>query len=253
MLDVSRVEITKLDAASYRSYRAASGAMVMTMLKQPGGLDSMQKMLEELSFFDGDMSNLLKRHFSEMNKGVEGERIAWLLQLNTMALKPVTESFSIIETERELSELLLFRVFDEDEVEQVYALQEFEKLMKLGEETRKVVISGAMLRLTRLQNRCFPIYRPMLFQYATILNSLSQGETKGVENIIRNLGNERALKRQAAIRARDYMDWYVLNHSDQLQGNYQSFNIIKNGLLQQNQEKDVMDTYLDKMDAFFAE
>ena len=257
LLGVKRAEVERMDAISYRTYRAAAGAMVMALFEQKGGLKGIKSLLSELSFFEGDMRNLLKRHFPEMNKGGKGERIAWLIQLNTMAMAPLSERYSILETEVKLSEVLRLRVLDEDGVQQVFAMEDLEAFLKMEPERRKAAVNLASKRLVQLQFRCYPLYESMLSSYATHLNALSAEPTeKQVELLTREIENkadERSLIRSAAIRARDYMDWYVIQHAYSVEGDYSKFDKLEKELEKEWRLKKPsrLDTYLDRLDAFY--
>ncbi len=252
LLEVQRQELEKMDAASVNSYRAASGAMVMALLNHPDGLEKMRDMLEELSLFQGDIRNLLKRYFPEVNKGKNGLRVAWLLQLNEMSMAPLTDSLTILETEKRIDEALEFRYLNDEGVQQVLGITDFEALAKVDDLKRRSAVALASKKLVQLNYRCFPLYRPMLFRYGTILNALSQGATKGVGEAIHVIAQERGLQEQAALRARDYLDWFSIDTASSVAGDFKGFdklNSVKGAAPGQNK---TMGGYLDRLEKLYS-
>ena len=60
-----------MDPISKAAFQTSSGALVMSLLEQEGGQESMRSMLSELSTFEGDEVALLRKHFPGMNLGPE--------------------------------------------------------------------------------------------------------------------------------------------------------------------------------------
>ena len=180
----------------------------------------MADFLNEISFFEGETSNILKRHFPQVNRGKHGIRIAWLLQLAEMSMKPLSDSMGMIETEERLADVTVLRVNDEEGNIQLISLTDTDAIKALDEEVRKEAIIAASKKLVQLDQRCFPIYRPMLYSYGLVFNGISQGEIDSVTPMIKNLAEDRTLRKNAALRARDYMDWYMLQSADEVVGKF---------------------------------
>lgn len=244
--------VKTMDDATRKAYIAASGGLVMSLLKQENGKESMRGVLGEVATYEGDMNDLLKRHFPAVNKSVQGIRIAWLLQLSQMAMKPLTDSYSILETEKKLEEALVFRFSENETSFRELRLEHYEEIAKLEDDIRKPLIKNIARKLVNLNNRAYPEYRPIIIAYATLLNALNEGKTKEMQTVIKNLAFDRSNRKKAAIAARDFTDWYVLNHSTQVHANYQAFTRLQQQFEKEQEKanKDAISTYLDILEKF---
>jgi hypothetical protein len=249
IFDMTREQIAELDKASFRSYRAACGSFVLALLNQKKGAEHFKKLLNEAALFHGDDRNLLKQHFPDLNKGKHGVRVAWLLQLAQMGVAKMTDILTILETEKMLNLALEFRLMEKDGALLSYSLEDFEKLANLEESSRRLLFSSTAAKLVQLENRCFPLYKEILYSYGTVINALSHGSVKGVAPVVSRLAEERKLMLDAAERARDYLDWYTIQNASDVKAD---FSALKMSPVPVAKNRDVLGKYLDLIDSFYA-
>jgi len=218
----------------------------MALLEQKDGEESMISLLNQLALFQGEAENALREHFPQLNRGTNGTRVAWLLQLATMSVPKLSDVMSILETEQKLTEALTFSVVVNEEVVEL-TIDDFETIATLEEQQRQILLDKVKRNLITIERRCFPFFREMLASYGRILVTLSKGETTEVATLVAGLKKERQLQKNAATQARDYMDWFEINQSNDVVGEYQR-------LLGTNKvklEKDQLSEYVETLDNLF--
>lgn len=252
LLDTKTSDIEQMDDATKKAYTAAAGGLVMSLLQQDGGLEGVKSMLEEIATYQGDSNDLLKRHFPQMSASKNGIRIAWLLQLSEMAMKPLTDSYTILETEKELDKALNFSYQNEEGENIDLNIENVEEIIGMKEEPRQQLMKLVAKKLVVLNNKAYPEYRPILFAYATAINALSAGKKDGVETMLANLSFDRKNRKQAALTARNYTDWYIVNHATEASADYSIFDKIEKQFENNNSSKSKteMSKYLDVIERF---
>ncbi len=201
-----------LDATSYAAYRISCGALVLCMLNQDNGAESMKNMLDQAILGNDNPKQLITRHFPQLNITPSSLHKWWTLQLSRMAETPVTESLTIQETEGHLKESLVLVQYDEESGRAVtFLLDDLDRALSLPDLNRQLAqVSNSLINLSR---NSFPTYRPIIIEYAKIVLQIRAGKLKkeAALKTIRELKSLRELSMKTALRVRDYMDWYELN------------------------------------------
>lgn len=234
--DMKREEVDKLDDATRKSYQAACGALMMSLIQQPDGKKGADLMLKELSFFQGDVRSIIQRYFPNVNKGKNGIRVSWMLQLAFMGANKLTESMDILESDKRLSELLNFQWKNEDGELVEVGIEGFGLLKDLEEQSRETIVVSVRNKLLNLKLRCFPTYREIIGGYEAAFGVLTDTPGKGrkavlkykkqlaeKESIVRNITEKRKLAVSAAKRSRDYLDWYAIHGDFEVKGDFSGF------------------------------
>ncbi len=202
----------KLDATSYVAYQTTCGALVLCLLNQEHGAESMKNLLDRAILGDEEPKRLISRHFPQLNITPSSLHKWWTLQLSRMADTPVTESLTLTETEGHLKESLLLVQYDPASGRAVtFPLDDLDRALTLPDLNRQLTqISNSLVNLSR---NAFPSYRPIIIEYAKIVlqiraNKLNKEEATAT---IKELQEVRDLSMKTARRVRDYLDWYELN------------------------------------------
>lgn len=261
--DLDETEIRNLDLVGRNAYRAACGALLMSLTNQPNGKESMQEMLAEISVFQGDAKSIIRRYFPRVNQGKNGIRVAWLLELTLMGTPKMTDTLDILETEKQLESILNFQWENEEGDLVEIGIEGFELVAVLPTEKRELVVKEVLPKIYKLENRCFPLYRPMLLAYNRSLNLLLKTPEKGLLkkkkrkaqisqsiNILKNISKERELYLRAASRARDFMDWYAIHDSKRISYDFSSKE-EKEELNNVSGANSPLKEYLDKLDSLY--
>ena len=237
------------------TFRAISGAIVNSLLRQPDGKSGMSSYLAEFATFKGEYENLLRRHFSGMNKS-SNSLGKWVnLELLELATARVTQVHSMLETESRLDGLLKLRYRDIDGSALRAGIDDYEQVLKREPSERIEAVAAARAELERLSYRCFPTYRPIFNEYDIILRDIVKGEDKDISSRLAKLIDVRMRMKAAAIRSRDYLDWYYITQSSDLSGTFTKYRVLREALKKEElraSPDDATSHYLDQVQKIYG-
>ncbi|PQJ27376.1 hypothetical protein [Rubritalea profundi] len=251
VLSASGRDVRAFDATSETFFRAASAALVMSLLRQDGGRDSMRAFLSEVVLFDGEMDILLRKHFPPLSIGANAMQKVWSLQVAEMAAPKLVENLSIAETDQRLTEMLVLNIADGNGDAQLVPFEDF-KILDGMTVAEKVQATEAMRQgVVQLSNRCHPIYRPLLLEYTMLASEMCQGELKNISGRLPLLAGERLKMVLADERVHDYLDWYQITRAHEVTGDFSGYMKLKERLAMEREERkdEVIDPYLDRVQA----
>lgn len=252
IMQVKRLE--GMDPISEAAFQASSGALVMSLLEQDGGQESMRLMLREMSTFEGDQVALVRKHFPGMNLGPESLSKWWALQLAQMAEKPFPYVLNINETERQLREILKVCFNDSTGSLITIGAHEFRDLLALPITEREACILPVAERLRQFFYRAFPAHRPILREYLLLLGEIVSDKDKQIAERLQNLQAERDRLAALGNRTRDYLEWYRITSSQELTGEFDSFIDLKSRLeVMSGKNEGPIGVYMDSMQRLFSE
>jgi hypothetical protein len=226
---------------------------MMALIEQPDGKAGFRAFLAELAAFQGEMPSLLRKHFPDLNLSEKSLEKWWALQLANKGTAPLTESLSVIQTERGLEEALRLRYKDEAGVLKEITLAEWQSLAELEQPERIEAVRLAQDDLLRLSYRSFPSYRVLLLEYQALLSDFAKGNTKGMAESLQALTETRASMVAKAERARDFMDWFEITRARETSGVFDDYLSLKERLKSRpNTRTDSLSKYLDRLDPLFT-
>lgn len=212
-----------LDASSRLVYNASCGVLIMSLLNQKGGKDALLSLLDQAVLGEGDLREIIERNFQSFRLNDAALHKWWALQLAQLSTPKVTESLSPTETEKRLTEALLFIHYDEDtQTPLPISLDDVEAAVSLPDwqaQSRRVLD-----QLVHLSIRCFPGYRPIIAEYCRMIAALQNGMS--AENAIQMVAPLIELREAyitASLRARDYLDWYEITHLGNRSASFSSY------------------------------
>ena len=252
---VSIAEPEKLDAASRQVYEVSCGVMLMSLIAREGGLDQLKNLLSNAATADSSPAETIAEHFHEL--GVDSSLLNkwWAIELANLALPRASEAMTPMETEKMLQDALTIMYFDPEteiprpvSVDDAYALLELPNWRKL--------VQPAIARLVSLSYTCFPGYRSIITEYCRVLGQLAEGaHPDEVQNILGPLQELRRAYYSAAIRGRDYLDWFEINFTGKDRG--RSFDSYLETMQMLRSEAPGPDTamsrYLDDIEALYTQ
>ena len=237
------------------AFRAISGAIVNSLLRQPDGKSGMSTYLADFATFKGEYENLLRRHFSGMNKS-SNSLGKWVnLELLELATARVTQVHSMLETESRLDGLLKLRYRDLDGAALSVGIDDYDQVLPLEPSERIEAVAAARAELERLSYRCFPTYRPIFNEYDIILRDIVKGEDKDISSRLAKLIDVRMRMKAAAIRSRDYLDWYYITQSSDLSGTFTKYRALIEALKKEElraSPDDATSHYLDQVQKIYG-
>ncbi|MBR1982589.1 MAG: hypothetical protein IKA23_07550 [Akkermansia sp.] len=252
---VSIEQPEKLDAASRQIYEVSCGVLLMSLIDREGGLEQLKNLLDAAATADGSPVETITEHFHEL--GVDNTLLNkwWAIELANLALPRTTEAMAPLETEKMLQEALTIMYFDpETEIpcpvllDDVYTLVELPNWRKLA--------TPAIERLVALSHTCFPGYRPIITEYCRVISQLSNGaHPDEVQNALGPIQELRRAYYSAAIRGRDYLDWFEITFTGAERGrSFDSYLETMQMLRQDSPGPDTqMSRYLDDIEALYQQ
>ena len=249
MISIEKPE--ELDAASRQVYEVSCGVLLMSLIEREGGIDQLKNLLSSAATADGTPVETITEHFHEL--GVDSTLLNkwWAIQLANLAMPRATDSMAPLETEKLLQEALTLMYFDPVteiprpvELDDAYALAELPNWQKQ--------VQPNIARLVSLSHTCFPGYRPIITEYCRILGHMINGAAP--DEVQSSLGPLQELRRAyytAAIRGRDYLDWFEITFTGKERGrSFDSYLETMQMLRREDPGPDTpMSRYLDDIEA----
>lgn len=252
IFSLSEAGYASIDAVSRAAFRVSSGALVMALLEQPDGKEGFRSFLADLASYQGEMPTLLRRHFPDLNLSATSLEKWWKLQLANKGEAPLSESLSVVQTERALDEALRLRLHDAEGGLLELPVSEWEIIAGLPVAERAEAVRLAQDGLLRLSYRSFPSYRTLLLEYQALLLDLVKGSTEESAKTLATLAETRRTMVSKTERARDFMDWFEITRARETSGAFDDYLNLKERLKSQpNTRKDGMSGYLDRLDPLF--
>ena len=254
VLDTTVRDLGEFDMINRTFFRAASCSLVMSLLRQDGGQESMLGFLSEVVLFEGEIDILLRKYFPSLSIGANAMQKTWSLQIAEMAAPKLVEILNITKSDQRLTELLMLNVSDENGDAKLIPFDDFRVLDGM-EVSQKVQATESMRQgVVQLSNRCHPMYRPLLLEYALLAAELCQGELQNLTDRLPLLADERVKMLIADERCRDYLDWYQITRAYEVTGDFSGYMKLKERLATEREERKdvVIDPYLDRVQALMS-
>ena len=248
-----RTTVGDLDVLSRELFRASSGALVMGLLAQPQGKESMANFLGNVATYDGEPLNLLRTYFPRVNLGAQGLERWWMLQVAAMSELRLTEAMTIPETEKELAKILEFHLLDSTGQAYRVGIESWPVVAMISTpEERLHSVRPASDLLAHLSFRCFPTYRPVIGGYLRLLSDLATGEAENPAEVIENLQVFRTAEAGRYEKMIDLMDWHHLSSIKKESGEFEDFlRLTQNIRKGDDMKNDPLQNYLDEVQKIF--
>lgn len=245
----------RLDAASREIYEVSCGVLLMSLIDREGGVDQLKNLLSTAATADGTPVETITEHFHEL--GVDSSLLNkwWAIELANLALPRSNEALAPLETEKMLQEALTIMHFDPvTKVPHPVMLDDAYALVEVPDW--KELVQPALERLVALSHTCFPGYRPIIVEYCRIIGQLADGAHP--DTVQSNLGPLRELREayySAAVRGRDYLDWFEITFTGKSRGRSFDSYLETMQLLRRNHPgpDTAMSRYLDDIEALYTQ
>jgi hypothetical protein len=250
---VDRTAIAGLDVLSRELFRASSGALVMALLAQSQGAQSLSEFLGKVAVFEGEQMTLLRTHFPQANLGPKGLQRWWMLQVAALSEKKLTEAMTVPETDERLGEVLELHLKDENGDSFRVVLESWRQVAGLeSKEERIESVRPANDLLAHLSFRSFPTFRPVIAGYLKILSDIADGKTDEVDEMMVNLEEFRTAELERHRKLVDLMDWYHLSSVKKESGEFEDYLKMKENLRKgTDSHNDPVHQYLDNVQKVF--
>jgi hypothetical protein len=181
-------------------------ALVELLLEQPGGRDSLARLLREWPHGNREPVTALTSAFPALITGQTIQRW-WTLSLARLAASDRHEGLTLEETNRELTAQIRLTVTTSKSGERrTFRLEDYREFIKLP--ASREVLRARQTALVALSARANALFRPVIAEYEQIVMLLSRGKSRGVDQRLAKAESYRqeVLRRLAQIE--DYMNWF---------------------------------------------
>lgn len=256
VFDASEKQWRRLDGSQPVAFRAISGAMVSSLVRQPKGRPSLAAYLADFATFKGEQENLMRKHFPAMNTSRNSLEKWVSLEMLELGTARNTEVFSILETEKRLDSILKLRYRDDKKATRTVDIDGYAEIVELGDAGKRVdAVAGARAELERLSYRCFPTYRPIIAKYQLVIRDIIRGRDKDIAERLKEASASRLNSRKAAERVRDYLDWFYITQSSEVSGSFIHYRALSKALEEESlrtRENDATEAYLDQIQRMYG-
>ena len=250
---VDQTKVDALDVLSRELFRASSGALVMALLSQNQGTQSLSEFLNRVATFEGEQMTLLRSHFPQANLGKKGLDRWWMLQVAALSEKKLTEAMTIPETDKKLVNILELYLKDAKGRAVRLGLDSWKQVADLeSQEERSEAVRPTSDLLAHLSFRCFPTYRPAIGGYLAILSNLAEGKTEEIDTMLGNLQSFRTAEVERHHQLVDLLNWYHLSSVKEESGEFEDYLRVKGNLRRGSELRDdPLQDYMDQVEKIF--
>jgi len=212
---LARKNIQQLDLATKGLYECACAALVLCLLEQTGGNTSLYNMLcDALLHQDPDELARINKFFPAFALSAKSLEKWWALQQAKMSQIPLNQIIPPLQCEERLQTVL--SIYDSEHARKL-DLADPKNAAGFKDPHVELVaeLKQAQYHLLHLNYRCFADYRPIILAYMRIINDIIHQLPKQHGEELQKLQQQRENLKKAALRARDYLDWYEITHARQ--------------------------------------
>lgn len=270
-----------LTPSSLELFRASSAILVGALCGQKNGGESMRGLLHDLGLDpECDATVLIRKHFPSVRETTQGIDKWWALELATLAQQQSFEYYTPEKTEemlrRALSVSFKEKTAEEKMADQLKPTTLFEQIREkasrigksgreegefegtiidyrqfLGRSDAPEEIVNRLQMLHQLRVRAFPLYTPLIDQYAGIWQRLLEGKTEGIDDELRRLHGIWTRIGQTLERTKDYLNYYEATRFPQRSDAFDSYLEFKEKMNSQSlpPRTDRISTHLDHIEA----
>jgi hypothetical protein len=236
-----------LGPAALAMDHACAMALVELLVEQPGGRDSLARLIREWPHGNREPVTALTSAFPSLASEQSLQRW-WTLSIARLAASDRYEGLSLAETDRELSaNLTIVLPADRDGRRRGFQLREYRAFLKLkGSREALLVRQSALVALSARANA---LLRPVIGEYERIVALLAGGKTRGLDARLAQVttAREQALLRLSQIE--DYLNWFEATQLGTRSDAFDSFLKTANEIAEQEQRgSDQITRYLDQLE-----
>ena len=242
----------ELDAGSRQLYDVSCGVLLMGLLQRSGGADRLRSLLSDSLTQEGNTRQVITAYFHEMGVNENNFSKWWALALAALAMPQAMDVLTPLETEKQLEEALIVTGMDaETRLPYTLSINDVEELRKLPDWKQQA--QRCADALIELNLRCFPGHRFIIMEYIRAIGEIiNDADEEKIAGILEPLQNLRTAYKEAAVRGRDYLDWYEITQlgASSANGNFNSYMEAMRVLRKESPGPDTpISRYLDDIEA----
>ena len=231
--------------------RALAMCLLQMLVEQPGGRESLVRLIREWPRSDGDPMALLTREFP----AVAGDRPTlqkwWVVNLARFAAANRYEGLTVEQTDNALQPLLQIEcTLEKTGEKKTFALADFSELLK--RPSSRVALAARHGEIIELSARANLLFRPIIADYEQILALLVRGKTRGVRDRLAKVEEYRALVLRRASEIADYLNWFEGTQMKSRSETFDNYLRTANEISEQDRkDRGPIGRYLDELELEF--
>ena len=234
-----REPASSLDLLGRTIYRAYAVALLRRLTQLPDGRHRLGRFIADLHGGSDDPFAIFHQHFGELFETKDGSPKVWLSEI--IPLSPIKSAglLTAVESERILNELLARNL--ETPAGAVSRLP----------QSRFISLQGNLRELACQAN---PIYRPLIFEYESVVLRFARRKTKGTAERLAQLAASRKRIGHRMRKIDDYLNWFEAAKADRASGLFADFLKAADALdnkPERQRQGDSISVYLDAVEALF--
>ena len=224
-------------------------ALVELLVEQPGGRDSLARLLREWPRGNGEPLAALTSAFPALVTNGQTLQKWWTLSLARVTATDRHEGLGVAETDRELlTQTRLVLATGKPGEHRGFHLEDFREFLPLP--ASRAALLARHTALVALSTRAHALLRPIVAEYEQIVALLARGKTNGLPERLAQAAADRTatLRRLAAIE--DYLNWFEGTQMGQRSDAFDSYLKTANEISEQDRHaSEPISRYLDQIES----
>lgn len=236
-----------LGPAALAMDQACAMALVELLVEQPGGRDSLARLIREWPHGNREPVTALTSAFPTLADEKSLQRW-WTVSLARLAASDRHEGLTVPETDRELTaQTSLTLVVDGKGTRRTFQLSDYREFEKI--KSAREVLLARQTALIALSTRANALLRPVIMEYEQIVGLLARRKARGLDARIAQADALRRATLQRLSQIDDYLNWYEATQLGVRSDTFDSFLKTAAEIAEQEQRgSDQIKRYLDQLE-----
>jgi len=251
--DFLKSNVEAMDATSLAVHDSCAASLLGMLTSTPEGRLALAKMVKGLRDSDGDPVAMLIKYFPALGGSETALEKWWTLGLAHSAAVDAQFALNVTETDARLTALLKLELVADPKTQEKkeFALTDYKTFLKLPGAKQALV--AQFNGLNALLAQAHPLLRPVVQEYARILNSLAKDKKHGMDDALGAVANYRELIVARMDKIDDYLNWYEATQMPEKSGVFDDF--LKSAKAAENwtppKRNDAISRYIDQLQREF--
>ena len=231
--------------------QAIALCLIQLLIDQPGGRDSLARLVREWPRSNGDSAALLRKEFPGLALTHETLQKWWTLNLARFSAMDRYTGMTAEQTEKELIPLLQIEAPpDKKGAKKTFAVGEFDEYLK--RPGIRVILTARHAAIIALGSHANALYRPVIADYEAAFASLAKGRKRGVREQLAEGERTRAVVVRRTSEIADYLNWFEATQMGSKTDTFDSYLKAANEISEQDRKRsDPIGRYLDDLEQEF--
>jgi len=231
--------------------QALAMCLAQLLVEQPGGRESLARLVREWPRSNGDAPALLRKEFPSLASKQQTLQKWWTLNLARFAAADRYTGLTAEDTEKELLPLLQIEApADKSGSKKTFAVGEYDQYLK--RPGIRAVLNERHASIIALGSRANALYRPVIAEYEAVFAFLAKGRKRGVRERLEAGERTRSLVTRRTVEIADYLNWFEATQMGLKSDTFDSYLKTANEISEQDRKRtDPIARYLDDLEQEF--